>query len=83
MSADSQKSPAWTKLIYKGKDGSIFSALLRTYENKGKIEAHFYANEATLEGMSLWISYGEQCQQGFNLPLKHNKSVLSPAAGTR
>ncbi|WP_445361304.1 hypothetical protein ACJJIL_04910 [Microbulbifer sp. EKSA005] len=61
--------------LHKGKDGSVFSAHLRTYENEGKIEAHFYANEATLEGMSLWVSYGEQCPQGFNLPLKHNKAL--------
>ncbi|WP_444916863.1 hypothetical protein [Microbulbifer sp. JMSA003] len=61
--------------IHKGKDGSVFSAHLRTYENKGKIEAHFYANEESLEGMSLWISYGEQCQKGFNVPLKHNKRL--------
>jgi len=69
--------------LVKDKNGNIFSAHLRTYENEGKIEAHFYANEEILEGMSLWLSYGEQCQQGFKLPLKHNKAVLSPSAGTR
>ncbi|WP_127559273.1 hypothetical protein [Saccharospirillum alexandrii] len=61
--------------ISKGKDGNVFNAHLRTYENKGKMEAHFYANEETLKGMRLWVFYGGQCQKGFNLPLKHNKAL--------
>lgn len=61
--------------INKGEDGNIFSAQLRTVKKEDEIEAHFYANEEILEGMTLSLAYGEVCMEGFSVPLKHNKSL--------
>tara|TARA_B110001450_G_scaffold66909_1_gene63217 strand:- start:72 stop:470 length:399 start_codon:yes stop_codon:yes gene_type:complete len=60
--------------INKGTNGNVLSAHLRTEVKGTEIEAHFYASETTLGGMSLSVSYGERCMETVVVPLKHNKS---------
>ncbi len=67
-------------MLVKGSDGNLLAVPLESKVSGGIVEAHFYANELMLNGMSLSVSYGNTCPKSITIPLELNNTLNADAA---